>query len=93
MQIDEKRFSYIALDSIKEYLNKDLINENNAVINYVADELVRRAIEFYSKPINYNIKSQTQGQRSITYANEISNPFSITNDLKQLLPTPSLRLL
>lgn len=93
MFIDETRFKYIALESIKEYLNKNSIDENNVMINYVTDELVRRAVEFYSKPINQNIKSQTQGQRSITYSNRISNPFEITDDLRQLLPTPRLRLL
>ena len=93
MLIDEKRFKFIALESIKEHLNKDSIDENNAIISFVVDELVRRAKEYYSKPINRNIKSQSQGQRSITYSDTISNPFMITEDLAQLLPCPSLRLM
>lgn len=91
MQIDEVKFRYVAIKSIEEYLNTN-INEYDSLISFTADELVRRAKEYYSKPINRNIKSQSQGQRSITYVDNIDNPFMITDDLKALLPTPYIRL-
>ncbi|WP_024614685.1 hypothetical protein [Clostridium sp. Ade.TY] len=79
----------VVINKIKNYLN--LTNTSNDVIikNYltaikvgVCDEIERNK--------HKNIRTMTQGQRSITYSNSSA---SLSNDVKDLLPKPFVKLM
>lgn len=80
-----------AIYTIKNYLNNDRLTDEDietlhreAIVSLVVDA---QRIESSG---NKGIKSQTQGARSVTYADEKS--FSITDDIKAILPVPKVKM-
>ncbi|NFD31029.1 hypothetical protein EXN57_13355 [Clostridium botulinum] len=74
---------------IKNYLNKDL-EDNYILENYdlAVEQLINNAakLENIKTP---GVKSMSEGNQSISFD---SNPWSITEDVKALLPTPYVRM-
>ncbi|MGJ0908857.1 hypothetical protein [Clostridium botulinum] len=78
-----------AILAIKNYLNKD--SEDDYILtNYdlAVDQLIQNAakLENIKTP---GVKSMSEGNQSISFD---SNPWSITDDIKALLPTPYVRM-
>lgn len=80
-----------AIYTIKNYLNNDRLTgedvellHSEAIVSLVVD--AQRVETSGSK----GIKSMSQGARSITYADEKS--FTITDDIKTLLPVPYVKM-
>lgn len=77
-----------AIQIIKNYLNRPLLTDEEIQNNY--GYAISKIVEGLQDK-NKNVASITQGQRSITYANDKTE--LITNDIKLLLPKPYVRLL
>lgn len=88
MDFTEKELENSAILSIKRYLNKNYsdqyIKDNFSIAIKLISENIKKSFS-----INKNIKSETQGNRSVTYADEYQ---LITNDIKMLLPTPFVKM-
>jgi hypothetical protein len=78
-----------AVALIKNYLNKDSLTSEFIAINYpdAIIEIISFAVKNKGKE---NIKSITQGSRVVTYSD--GTIFAITETVKQLLPTPYLKM-
>ncbi|MBW5458500.1 MAG: hypothetical protein E7C05_17235 [Clostridium botulinum] len=74
---------------IRNYLNKDL-EDNYILENYdlAVEQLINNAakLENIKTP---GVKSMSEGNQSISFD---SNPWTITEDVKALLPTPFVRM-
>ena len=74
---------------IKNYLNKDL-EDDYIMQNYdlAVEQLINNAakLENIKTP---GIKSMSEGNQSVSFD---SNPWTITEDVKALLPTPYVRM-
>ena len=86
-----KLYIKIAVTLIKEYLNNDNFNDSYIEENFnmAIVIIVCNAYEFKKSGSSGNIKSMTQGGRSITYGND--KGFYITDEIKQMLPTPFVK--
>ncbi|WP_282804271.1 phage head-tail connector protein [Clostridium tetani] len=75
-------------------LIQNYINNPNLAIDYIQqnfqDAIIDIVINAYNFKDNKNIKSMTQGARSITYADNTA--FVITDSVANLLPTPYVRM-
>lgn len=85
MTIEERK----AVLAIRNYLNKDLTDEY-IMQNYdlAVDQLINNAakLENIKTP---GVKSMSEGNQSISFD---SNPWTITDDVKALLPNPYVRM-
>ncbi|WP_035293786.1 hypothetical protein [Clostridium sp. KNHs214] len=85
MTIEERK----AILVIRNYLNKDLTDEY-ILTNYdlAVDQLINNAAKLENlKPTG--VKSMSEGNQSISFD---SNPWTITDDVKALLPIPYVRM-
>lgn len=84
LSIDEKK----AIAVIKNYLNVDWEDDHIlAEYDFVIEQIIQN-----SKTSNAtNIKSMSEGNQSITYKDN-SGPWSITDDIKNMLPKPYVKL-
>ncbi|MHB7978938.1 hypothetical protein CF067_00860 [Clostridium sporogenes] len=76
---------------IRNYLNKDLEDEY-ILENYdlAVDQLIQNAEELRSiKTLGVN--SMSEGNQSVSFENGV-NPWTITDDIKTLLPIPYIRM-
>lgn len=86
MSNEQKR----AILIIKNYLNKDL-EDNYILDNYslAIDLLIEKATKLQSIKTP-GVKSMSEGGQSITFSD--GEAWSITEDIKSLLPTPYTRM-
>lgn len=90
---DDKLSIYIrrAVHTIQNYLNIDKFTDED-IENLYSEaiiSLVSNAHKIESEGIK-NIKSKSQGARSVTYSDDTS--FTITDDVKSILPVPFIRM-
>lgn len=85
MTIEERK----AVLVIRNYLNKDL-TDDDILTNYdlAVDQLINNATKLQSIKTP-GVKSMSEGNQSINFD---SNPWTITDDVKALLPTPYVRM-
>lgn len=76
---------------IKNYLNKDL-EDNYILENYdlAVEQLVNNAAKLQSIKTP-GVNSMSEGNQSISFESGI-NPWTITDDIKDLLPMPFVRM-
>lgn len=90
MTLDEKNEAK-AIVVIRNYLNKNLsdqyIKENYAL---AIDQLIENANKINSAKL-VGVKSMSEGNQSISFDSNIE-AWSITADVKSLLPTPYIRM-
>lgn len=87
MTIEQRK----AILVIKNYLNKDLTDEF-ILTNYdlAVDQLIQNAAKLESlKPTG--VKSMSEGNQSISFDTG-AEAWTITEDIKMLLPTPYVRM-
>lgn len=78
-----------AITTIKNYLNNGL--ESAFIeLNY-EDAIIQLVYNAYTSKGKWNIASESQGSRSISYVNNADA--EITQSIKNLLPLPSIRML
>lgn len=78
-----------AVTTIKNYLNNDKFTPEY-IQEHFQDAIIAMVVNAYKIKGNENIKSMTQGNRSVTYAENTA--FYITDDIANLLPTPCIRM-
>lgn len=78
-----------AITIIKNYINNDNFTQDYIEQNY-SDAIIELVVMAYRNKGKENIKSTSQGARSVTYTD--GSTFSITESVKTLLPTPYLRM-
>lgn len=78
----------MSIVAIRNYLNKDFTDNQIKKKFGIAIKLISENIQ-QSKGINKNVKSQTQGARSVTYNDEFK---LITPDIAIYLPTPYVKM-
>lgn len=78
-----------AVICIKNYLNNDKYTKE-FIQNEFQEAIVCLVVNMLDKKGKENIKSTTQGSRSVTYTDTTS--FSVTDEIANLLPTPSARM-
>ncbi|MCS6110380.1 hypothetical protein FDB55_06795 [Clostridium botulinum] len=78
----------MSIVAIRNYLNKDFTDNQIKKHFGIAIKLISESIQ-QSKGINKNVKSKTQGDRSITYADEYK---LITPYIAIYLPTPYVKM-
>lgn len=84
ISIEEKK----AVAAIKNYLNVDW--ENSYILSeydFVVDQLIQNS----KTSKGADIKSISEGNQSISYKDN-SGPWSITDDIKAMLPKPYIKL-
>lgn len=84
MSIEQKK----AIAVIKNYLNIECENED--ILNeydFVVDQLIQNSKSSKSA----DIKSISEGNQSISYKDN-SGPWTITDDIKAMLPKPFIKL-
>lgn len=90
---DSKLNIYIkmAVALIKKYLNNDQFDDSYIEENFsiAITLIVTNAYECKKSGDKGNIKSTTQGQRSITYGDD--KAFTMTDDIKAILPAPYIQ--
>lgn len=74
---------------IKNYLNNDNFTKEYIEQNY-SDAIIELVIMTYRNKGKENIKSTSQGARSVTYTD--GSTFAITESVKTLLPLPYVRM-
>ena len=74
---------------IQNYLNNDKFTKEYVEENF-SDAIIDMVVNAYTWKDNSNIKSMTQGARSITYADNTA--FCITDSVANLLPMPYIRM-
>lgn len=74
--------------SIRNYLNKTL--EDAEIIASFESAVIQAVVNSITNMQNKNVKSMTQGQRALTFSDNI---LSLGQDVKDLLPKPYMRLL
>ena len=85
-----------AITVIKNYLN--VASYDSAYIEETfADAIIELVYNAYSIKGKENILSESQGSRSVSYKGVTTfasgSTFAITNDIKTLLPRPSVRMM
>jgi hypothetical protein len=70
--------------------NQTLINEAYVTTNY-SDAVVDMVVKAYQNKGKENVKSQTQGERSITYSD--GSTFIITDSIENLIGYPYLKMM
>lgn len=90
MTLDEKNEAK-AIVVIRNYLNKNL-SDQYIKENYVLaiDQLIENANKINSAKL-VGVKSMSEGNQSISFDSNIK-AWSITADVKSLLPTPYIRM-
>ena len=78
-----------AIKTIENYLNNEKFTKEYIKENF-QDAIIAIVGNAYNLKDNKNIKSVTQGNRSVTYAENTA--FYITDDIANLLPTPYVRM-
>jgi hypothetical protein len=78
-----------AVTLIKNYLNNDSFTNEYIEANF-QDAIIEIVIFAYKNKGKENIKSTTQGSRSVTYSD--GTIFAIAETVKQLLPIPYLKM-
>ena len=78
-----------AITIIKNYLNNGLDSEF-VELTY-ADAIIQLVYNSYTSKGKWNIASESQGSRSISYVN--NTDVEMTQGIKNLLPLPSVRML
>ena len=100
--IDYSRISIIevmvnqAIKSIKRYINNQKYTYEIIIEKYddIIIELTRRAYDNYKHKDDRVVQSKTQGQRSITYKDDLGkSPYEITTDIAKSLPGPFINVL
>jgi len=90
---DSKLNIYIsmALTLIKKYLNNDSFDDSYIEENFsmAIVLIVTNAYECKKNGSGGNIKSTTQGSRSVTYGDD--KAFCINDDIKAMLPIPYIK--
>lgn len=88
MELTDKDLESSAILSIRRYLNKDYseqyIKDNFSIAIKLIIENIKKSLK-----VDKNVKSETQGNRSVTYSGEYQ---LITNDIKMFLPTPFVKM-
>lgn len=91
---DSKLIIYIsmAVTLIKKYLNNDAFDDSYIEENFsmAIVLIVTNAFECKKNGSGGNIKSMTQGSRSVTYGDD--KAFCINDDVKAILPIPYIKL-
>ncbi len=85
-----------AIKSIKRYINSQKYTDEVIIEKYddIIIELTKRAYDNYKHKDSRVIQSKTQGQRSITYKDDLrKSPYEITTDIAKLLPGPFINVL
>ncbi|NFI57417.1 hypothetical protein FDA48_13840 [Clostridium botulinum] len=78
----------MSIVAIRNYLNKDFTDNQIRKKFGIVIKLISENIQ-QSKGINKNVKSKTQGDRSITYTDEYK---LITPDIAMYLPTQYVKM-
>lgn len=78
-----------AIKTIENYLNNEKFTKEYIEENF-QDAIIAIVENAYNLKDNKNIKSVTQGNRSVTYAENTA--FYITNDIVNLLPKPYVKM-
>lgn len=78
-----------AITTIKNYLNNGL--ESAFIELTYEDAIIQLVYNAYTSKGKWNIASESQGSRSISYANNTSS--EMTQGIKNLLPLPSVRMM
>ncbi|NFI51656.1 hypothetical protein FDA52_01450 [Clostridium botulinum] len=78
----------MSIVAIRNYLNKDFTDNQIKKKFGIAIKLISENMQ-QSKGINKNVKSKTQGDRSITYTDEYK---LITPDIAMYLPTQYVKM-
>lgn len=78
-----------AIVSIQNYLNNEKYTREFIGIEF-QEAIVYLVVSMYEKKGLENIKSKSQGSRSVTFTDATS--FAITEDISNLLPTPTIRM-
>lgn len=89
--LDNKLKIYIdiAKDLIKNYLNKDDL-DNEVLENKYESAIIVIVSNAYQCKKKGNIKSMTQGSRSVTYIDDTA--FCINKDIADMLPAPYVNM-
>lgn len=89
MNVEEKNEAKAIL-VIKNYLNRDL-SDNYIKKNYVLaiEQLIENANKINSMKA-IGVKSMSEGNQSISFEN--AEAWTVTEDVKMLLPTPYVRM-
>lgn len=84
-----------AITLVKTYLNSSSYDAASIEENF-SDALVELVYNAYTVKGKENVQSETQGSRSVTYKGLTSyadgSTFAITQNIKVLLPMPSIRM-
>lgn len=81
-----------SIKSIRRYINNSNYNDEIIISDYddIVLELAKRGYE--NTKVKRGVKQMSQGQRSITYSDTLDlSPYTITSDLKSLLPGPFIK--
>ena len=85
-----------AITLIKNYLNNAKYSSGYVEATF-SDAIIELVYNAYSVKGKENIQSESQGSRSVTYKGFTSyadgSTFAITNDIKKLLPLPSIKMM
>jgi len=85
-----------AITLIKNYLNNAKYSSGYVEATF-EDAIIELVYNAYSVKGKENIQSESQGSRSTTYKGFTSyadgSTFAITNDIKKLLPLPSIKMM
>jgi len=79
-----------AVISIKNYLNNDRLT-NEYIIENFEEAVISIAEGLHKNKDSKNIKSMSQGKRSVTYTDD--NGSVITEEISRLLPSPYVRMM
>lgn len=74
---------------IKNYMNNPKF-DNKYIEDNFGDAIIEIVVNAYTNKDNSNLKSITQGARSVSYSDNTA--FCINNSVIALLPTPYLRM-
>ena len=90
MKYTEVEIEEICIESIRNYLNRDLSDEEILKKYRVALSVMCKETEDLLKTKQVGISSVTQGSQSISFDGN-TNVFEVSNTVKLLLPKPYLR--
>lgn len=87
MTIEQKK----AINLIRNYLNKDFTDEYILEhFDFVVDQIIENATKLQNIKTP-GVKSMSEGNQSISFENG-AEAWTITEDIKLLLPTPYIRM-
>lgn len=78
-----------AITVIKYYINNDSFDDSHIEQNY-PDAIIEIVVLAYRNKGKENVKSITQGARSVTYSD--GTTFAITDVVKAILPQPFIKM-